>query len=332
MSVKLEAVSQAKGVTVARLGRRALRHYESIRQDCALVTATDAKHAPYLFNAIASIRDRFPSHPRLYVYDLGMTIWQRSELSGLDWLELRSVDKFVGHWNRNWSWKPYIVAQVERRYVLYFDAANIVLYRPLHLWFSAISQQGYFLIKNGQQLQDITPSDYWSLFDVDAGRYAHVPTFGAGLFGLDKMTAAGSALDEALEKTRQGWSLGSSADELRRSYDRSIVRDCASFRADQTLLNLAFRKQFGAELMLRDELRYVGLGGAHDHPRQFLWYARRKRSSLLYFWTPLQSSSTLFWFNRITAYARIVVMEALRDVYLSWTRTLSRWGAKRPVV
>src|ERR1700676_2372327 len=62
------------------LDRRLHHNYMLIRADCALVTATDAKHAPYMFNALASIHDRFPTHPRIYVYDLGMNRAQRREL------------------------------------------------------------------------------------------------------------------------------------------------------------------------------------------------------------------------------------------------------------
>lgn len=266
------------------------------------MTATDAKHAPYLFNAIASIRDRFPAHPRMYVYDLGMNSTQRRELSGIPWLELRHMNKFVAHWHLNWSWKPYILTQLDERYVFYFDAANIVLYRPLHMWFRAIQHHGYFLIGNGQKLSDITPTDYWPMFGLDPARYRSQSTFGAGLIGFDQAGAASDAIREALLRTREGWNLGRSAQEKSRVYDRSAVRQCPCFRADQTLLNLAFRKHYGAALIVRDGPRYCGVGGANDHPRQYLWYARRKRSSLIYFWTPLKSNSFIFWINRVTSY------------------------------
>lgn len=308
----------AKAGAVRGVGRQVERDYEQIRQDCALVTATDATHAPYLFNAIGAIRDRFPSHPKLCVFDLGMSWAQRRELFGIPWLEVRNIERFVGHWHRNWSWKPYILTRVEQRYVLYFDAANIVLYRPLHLWFAAIRRHGYMLIENGQELQDITPTDYWSMFGLDPGACGRQPAFGAGLFGFDRMSPAGAAVQEALSRTKEGWSLGCSAGEERRIYDRSVVRHCPCFRADQTLFNLAFRKQFGLTLTVRDELRYCGRGGPHDHPRQYLWYARRKRSSLRYFWIPLKSASPIYWLNRASAYLWIAARDHAHKLRALW--------------
>src|SRR5450631_3564136 len=122
-----------------------------MRGDCALVTATDSKYAPYLFNAVSSIHLRFPAHPVMYVFDIGMNPLQRRELAAVPWIRMRDVPPFTKHWKQNWSWKPYVLAQTERRYTLYFDAANIVLYRPLTLWFTAIKTDGYFLLENGQQ-------------------------------------------------------------------------------------------------------------------------------------------------------------------------------------
>jgi hypothetical protein len=288
------------------LARRVHAAYMGIAPDSALVTATDRKYAPYLFNTIVSIHRRFPNHPTIHVFDLGMNRAQRIELSGIPWIQLRDVKHFVKHWKQNWSWKPYILTQIEQRYILYFDAANFVFYRPLLLWFSAIQSKGYFLIKNGQRLRQTTPSEYWALFGVDRMAFANAPTFGAGLMGIDRAGFAGAAIDEVLSRTIEGWNLGRSADEIRSTYDRSVIRDCECFRADQTLLNLAFRKHYNTALVLRDELKYCGLSGPSDHPRQYLWYSRRQRRSLVYFWQPLNGSSLAFLFNRIGSYFSIL--------------------------
>jgi hypothetical protein len=288
------------------LAARVNNDYLRISSDCALVTATDSKHAPYLFNAIASIHRRFPDHPVLHVFDLGMNRMQRRELSGVRWIQLRGVERFVKHWKQNWSWKPYILTQVKQRYVLYFDAANIVLYRPLLLWYRAIQSKGYFLIENGQTMDQITPPDYWKLFGFNETLLANAPTFGAGLLGFDRYGFAGDAMDEVLARTIEGWTLGRSAQETRRTYDSSVIRECPCFRADQTLFNLAFRKHCRGKLVLRDELRYCGRGGPSDHRRQYLWYSRRQRSSLIYFWQPMGEPTAEFFLNRLMAYVTIL--------------------------
>ena len=173
------------------------------------------------------------------------------------------------------------------------------------LWFTTIANKGYFLIKNGQSLRQSTPPDYWKLFDCDERLFADAPSFGAGLMGFDREGLANQAINEVLARTIEGWNLGRSALETRPVYDRSVIRDCECFRADQTLFNLAFRKYYGSGLLLRDELRYCGLGGPADHPRQYLWYARRKRESLVYFWRPLGKGGVTFFANRIAAYVYI---------------------------
>jgi hypothetical protein len=283
------------------------RNYMRILPDCILVTATDRMHAPYLFNAIASIQARFPNHPPLRVFDLGMSNAQRRELSSIPWIEVRTIDKFVKHWKQNWSWKPYILSQTKERYVFYFDAANIMLYRPLTLWFTAIARNGYFLIENGQTMHQTTPPEYWGLFGLDEKVFANAPTFGAGLMGFDQGGFAGTAIAEVLARTVEGWNLGRSAQEIRRTYDHSVIRHCECFRADQTLFNLAFRKHCPGRLVLRNELKYCGLGGPADHPRQYLWYSRRRRDSLTYFWRPIGPPTLLFVFNRVVAYITISV-------------------------
>jgi hypothetical protein len=281
------------------------RDYLRTLSECALVTATDAKHAPYLFNTIASIATRFPDHPVLHVFDLGMDRLQRKELSDVSWVRVREVERFVPHWKQNWSWKPYILKQIPQRYVFYFDASNIVLYRPLVLWFRAIVHRGYFLIENNQKIKDIVPPDYYPLFGMEQGALQDKPSFGAGLMGFDLHGFAGAALDEVLKRTIQGWTLGRSAGEVRATYDHSVIRDCECFRADQTLFNLAVRKHYQGELFLRDEAKYCGRGGAVDHPRQYLWYARRQYKSLIYFWRPIGRRSTAYFLNRFISYLRI---------------------------
>ncbi len=295
--------------------------YMRIRSECCLVTATDSRYAPYLFNALRSIRERFPDHPRVRIFDLGISRWQRRELSRVVWAQITAVEPFVGHWKLNWSWKPFILTQVPERYVLYFDASNIVLYRSLAPWFGVIARDGYILFENGQQLAQTTPAEYWSLFGLDAARFARARTFGAGLMGFDRGSPVDEVLKEVLARTIEGWTLGCSANETRRAYDRSVIRDCDCFRADQTLFNLAFRRRYLETLRLRDELRYCGHGGPRDHPRQYLWYARRRRDSLIYFWRPLGSAGFAFLLNRIVSYFVI----AFRDFAIACVRYRDRW-------
>lgn len=278
------------------------REYQEMRTDSALVTAADAKYAPFLFNALSSIHTNFPTHPLVYVFDLGLNRAQRYELESVPWVRLRTIEKFVPHWKTGWSWKPYILTKVKERYILYFDAANIVLYRSIALWFLAIKRHGFFGIGNGYHLKDITPTDYWVIFGLDPSLYATRPIFGAGLFGYDRFGDAGVAVRKCLALTIEGWNLGRSINEKNPLYTNAVLRNCALFRADQTLLNLAIIEYMGTNTLIRDEIRYCGLGGSRDHPNQYLWYSRRNKNSMLYFNTPMSSYSAAFFYNRFTAW------------------------------
>lgn len=280
--------------------------YHLIQDDCAMVTAADSKYTPYLFNTLQSIHTKFPDHPKIYVFDLGMTLAQKKELLATPWLILLPTDRFVSHWKKNWSWKPYILTQIKERYILYFDSANIVLYRPLELWFLSIKKHGYFVISNQQKLIDITPSSFWKVFDLDDSTESQKTTFGAGLIGYDREGKAWDAIYKALELTKEGFNLGRSKQEINPIYDKSIEHDCVCFRADQTLINLAFRQYFGNALIIRETLRYCGSGGPEDHHLQYLWYSRRHKDSLIYYWTPLNEHIFLFYYNRVTAYSIIL--------------------------
>ena len=257
--------------------------YLEIRKDCAIITASDSKHAPYLFNAIASLKINFPDHPKVIIYDLGLTQFERHEIQCIKEVELRKIENFVSHWRANWSWKLYALTNKVPRYYLYLDLPNFVILRSLATWFLAIKKNGYLLISNGQTLGDIVPEDFWSIFKLDKFSFKKQPTFGAGVIGVDSSSASYSAIELAMNGVLEGLNLGRSKDELSANYSpKNLIRDCLCFRADQTLLNLAFNNVNNFRLKVRQSKRYTGDGGFKDHPNQYLWYSRRANNSLGY--------------------------------------------------
>lgn len=288
--------------------------YTEMRSECAIVAACDGKHAPYLFNALSSFEESFPDRPRVVIYDIGLSWLQRLELRRFHDLEVRAMPHFVPHWRLNWSWKLFALANVKSRYVLYLDLANLVIQRSLAPWFLAIRKCGHLVIANGQNLGDITPSDYWALHGLDAETMRWQPTFGAGIVGFDRNTAAFEAIERALRHTVQGLNLGRSATEQSRNYRPDTVRDCRCFRADQTLLNLAFRETFGTGLQVRRPGRYCGKGGPKDHPSQYVWYARRAKGSLIYLFSSPQPPDMLQRVNRVMWFTRIGLVSLAKAV------------------
>jgi hypothetical protein len=239
---------------------------------------------------------------------------QCRELKSVPWVRLVAIDKFVPHWKIGWSWKTYILTKVKERYILYFDAANIVLYRSIALWFLAIKRHGFFGIGNGYNMMDITPTDYWNIFGLEPSVNSTKKIFGAGLFGYDRIGPGGNAVNKCLSLTIEGWNLGRSINEKNKLYTNVIVRDCKLFRADQTLLNLAIVEYMGSNILIREENRYCGLGGPRDHPRQYLWYSRRNKKSMLYFNIPMNNLSIEFYYNRITAWPVLFFRWFISDI------------------
>ena len=259
-----------------------------------------------MFNTLSSLHSNFPTHPVVYVLDLGMTQAQRCELSEIPWIRQRTVEEFVPHWKTSWSWKPYVWLEPDERYVLYFDSANFVVLHPLELWFLSIQKNSYFVISASQPLRDIVPSNYWSLTGVTPITNLSEEAFGAGLFGFDNQSMVRVAIRQVFQLTKEGWTLGCSVNETNRVYDRRVIRDCDCFRADQTLINLALRKHIGTAIHVRNELKYFILEVPCDHVRKAVWYARKRPDSLIFFWTPLNKHSIVFFYNRLSALAVMI--------------------------
>lgn len=286
-----------------------------------MVTAADKKYAPYMFNMLSSLHANFPLHPVVYVFNLGMTRAQCQELLGVPWLALQQVEKFAPHWKLNWAWKPYIWLQPAERYVLHLDAGIVVL-RSLELWFLSIKKNMYLAISQNQPMSDITPLDYWSLVGLEKSRYENEEVFAAGVWGFDKRSIVGKAVQEAYQLAKEGWTLGASEGEVNPAFDKSIIRNCPRFRHDQTLINLTLRKHIKQSVVVRPLLKYCGLGGSNESPQQFIWLARRRPDSMKFFWKPMHRLSIVFYYNRITSLPRIIIAP-YKGRFLSLIRRLS---------
>jgi hypothetical protein len=249
---------------------------------------------------LASLHRNFPNHPKVYVFDLGMNKYQIAELIAIPWISLIPVIPFVPHWRLCWSWKHYVMLQPSERYIFHMDAGNVIL-RPLELLFLSIYKNGYIVFDQGQFLDQITPLEYWSEFDLDRGKYKNSKVFAAGVFGFDKMSSAGHAVYESFIMAKYGWTLGWSEKERYRAtkdLDRNIIRNCDCFRHDQTIINLTLRKHIKADVFIRSERKYLGKNSGTDHRMQFIWNYRTDPSGLIYLWNPTTAYSLVFFCNR----------------------------------
>ena len=282
--------------------RNLLRNeYDMIIQDCAITTASCSLYAPYLFNMLVSLHRNFPNHPKIYVFDIGMTKWQNKELAKTPWVSVQKVPAFASHWRLCYSWKPFIWNYPSERYRLHLDAGLIVL-RSLELWFLAIKKWGYIAFSQGQRLVDITPSSLSRKIGLEIKSVGKEISFAAGIFGFDKLSFAGKAVEESYALTKEGWGLGYSKEELYRAKHpkENIVRDCKIFRHDLTLINLTLRKHCPDKILVRPE-KYIPIyKPKKGNKKPFIWSARRNDKRSLYFlWRPLFFISIDYYINRL---------------------------------
>ncbi len=296
------------------------KQYSEIKSECAIVAASDSKHAPYLVNAIYSLKVNFPDHPKIIIYNLGLNFLELRELMAIEDVEVRKMYNFVPHWRLNWSWKLFALTNNLPRYVLYLDLPNFVVMRSLASWFLSIKKNGYFLVSNGQYMNEITPAYYWNEYKLCKDDLKMESTFGAGIIGFDKNSVAFNAILKAYDGVVAGKNLGRSLKEKNRNYKPNLVRDCVCFRADQTILNLAFRSIYKMNFKIRKPRLYNGDEGKVSTKGQFLWYSRRKIESLLYLsgGTDLHLTSQMnrfYWWARIRtkAWLRFQLSKILRS-------------------
>ena len=279
--------------------------YLSIADQCVITTASCRFFAPYLLNMLSSLHQNFPTHPKIYVYDLGMTHIQLQELRGINWVTVKNTPAFAPHWYYCWSWKPWIWTLPRERYILHLDSGLVVL-RSLELWFLSIQKHGYISFAQGQKLQDITPPDVLEKVGLKPKEIEGQEVFAAGVFGFDRQSHFGKAVQRTAQLAKEGWALGWSPREIHRAksqYDR-IVRNCPTFRHDQTLLNLEMRRNTPYPIDVRKEKKYLGVGSPKSYPRQFVWHSRRKPSSMIYFNRCESHNWLAFFYNRAEFHLR----------------------------
>ncbi len=253
----------------------------------SLYTASDDRHCIYLLNAIIAYQ-RVEALPKLHVLDLGLSESSKRLLRALcPKVILLDVDRSIPHWRQNWTWKMLMMQRAAAGCVLYLDLPNLALLRSPKPLFDRLSASGHLLFENGQILADITPSDYYAKFGLDSTAAATHPVFGAGVVGFDsRRPEIRAAIGAAYEAALQGLTLGRSATEHNPAYGpHGLIRDCRCFRADQTLLNLAFRRHVPG-LVILPSGPALGNGGRSDSPGQLFWYAR-KNPEVFEFSTPL---------------------------------------------
>jgi hypothetical protein len=246
-----------------------------------LASAADARYGYWLLNMVGSVHANSPrTFDGIVLYDLGLTPFQRRLARSIRGAELRTVPPFVRHWREGRTWKTWIWTHVEADNLLWLDAGLTVL-RPLNESIRQIATLGYFAVSQGHPIADSIPSDYYERFGFPRERADRV-SVAAGIFGF----RVGSDFYQRVvvptyEDARRGLSVGFSraeATKMNVGLDRTdapVIRDCALFRHEQTLLNIHFHRELG-QPTIHDVYEYGGWQSPYDHPRQVIWSHRRR--------------------------------------------------------
>jgi hypothetical protein len=246
--------------------------------ETVLASAANDRYGYHLLNMLGSVRRNSDIFDRVVVYDLGLDEPQRKLFDGLRAVEVRTVEHFVPHWAKCFSWKPWIWLNSGGDRVFYLDAGATVL-RPLDDVLAAIDEDGYFVVGQGIALREIVPSDYYELYELprETGEREYVA---AGIIGFRRDSEFfATVLRATYDDVLLGRNLGFSASEVEllnwgmTELDPPIVRDCAHFRHDQTLLNIHLAVALPSAHI--SDLRRYGGPTTKDDPEQRIWNHRR---------------------------------------------------------
>lgn len=242
-------------------------------------TAASEDYGYHALNLIGSVLRNSNEFDRIELFDLGLSEHQRRLADLVPGVVRRAVPPFVPHWAACFTWKPWAWMQIEADRVFWLDAGATVL-RSLARALAQVGELGYFVVSQGNRLDDLVPPDYVERFDLPAALLDR-PYVAAGIIGFAPGADFFARVQvPTYEDCLAGLNLGYSPEELpyrNRGIGRlpdPPVRDCRTFRWDQTLLNIHLAKEL-PDAVVADVWEYAGWRSPRDHPRQVIWSHRR---------------------------------------------------------
>ncbi|ETI61424.1 hypothetical protein [Marinomonas profundimaris] len=203
--------------------------------------SSDSRYFSRLLNLIGSIRKTNDKLIFVEVWDLGLSKIQKEILNKMD-VTVNRIDDFYEKWSDCYAWKIYVYKHSAGDVFFHLDAGNIV-FSDVHHIFDLIEKDGFFLVDQGQRLEDITPKAYMNKYG-GSNLDPDYEVFAAGNIGLNKKCPEiKAAIDDAYLAASNGACMGYSFSERNRDKKGSnIIHDCKLFRHDQTLFNVILRK------------------------------------------------------------------------------------------
>jgi hypothetical protein len=234
---------------------------QAVIDDRVIITGASQSYGTSLLALIGSLNCNWPDHPRIVVYDLGMSDTDLNQLATAQ-IEVRKVPEFCPHWRSDFTWKPWCFRDAPGRSYLWLDAGTCIL-RPMDEAFRAIEQLGYFAV--ALYNHPIAPSVPEPLRK----------NLGLTSRDMEPMISISSGIHGFLKE-------GPGARLVEQAYQLALVREnmqatAPPHRHDQALLTLLLHQYFGPPV-LADYHIYAHHfpTGPGNESRQKVWVHRRK--------------------------------------------------------
>jgi len=220
-----------------------------------IITGASQAYSDLVLAFVGSANANWPGHPRILVYDLGMSANTVAMLAEAG-VEVRRVPDFCPHWRSHFTWKIWCFCDAPAERYLWLDAGVYVL-RPFPEAFVAVDRLGYYVQPNGFSLGQTACQP---LRDHFAGlNFDEISCIQSGLHGLDKNKAA-SLLEEAYRLCLE---------------EKYMAADHPLGRHDQDLLSVLIHKHF-APVVFLDRHLYAEHAGPDQVHGQRVWVHRRE--------------------------------------------------------
>jgi hypothetical protein len=223
-----------------------------------IITAASAVYGTRLLAWLGGLSANWPSHPKVLVYDLGLSSDTRAELVR-NGVEFKSVPAFCPHWRLHFTWKPWCWHDAPADHVLWLDAGTFVL-DSLDEVFEAVERLGYFATPNYQWLSKEASEAACRGCGVPHSFTQGRPTIAANVFGFDKAEKMRGLISEAL-------GVAMVEDYIKATEPRH--------RHDQAIVSLLLHKQFDP-VFLFDHRIYGSMLSPREVPGQKIWAHRRR--------------------------------------------------------
>jgi hypothetical protein len=223
-----------------------------------IITAASEKYANSLFVLIGSLNCNWPNHPKIIVYNIGLSENTKSKLA-MAGIEVLEVPPFCDHWRSHYTWKLWCLSSAEFDLILWMDSGICIL-QPLDEVIEIIKCKQYFLVPNYQFLDYEVSENTCKACDVPNSFRFGKATIAGSMIGYLKQSKYGLLIDKAFEIAL---------------IEANIKAFNSRHKHDQSIISILTYKYF-PNPELNDGIKYLGWESPRMVQDQKVWLQRRQ--------------------------------------------------------